>query len=144
MHFVFLSVAPMIMEKSGFIELPYFLSPLRSISEQACGLLGKSIHSRISECNVRLCKGLGLTPRYWEVPKIRGNPFHVPIIRVIVFWRLYWGSPIDGNCHVTAPVLSKYPPKRDPCFYWQPPTCNPETVPYEVYCHFRRGHSVLL
>ena len=30
----------------------------------------------------------------WGFPKIRGTILGVPIIRTIVFWGLYWGSPI--------------------------------------------------
>ena len=33
-------------------------------------------------------------------PKIRGTFLRVPIIRTIVFWGLYWVSPILGNYHV--------------------------------------------
>ena len=40
--------------------------------------------------------GLGI----WGFPKIRGTFFGVPIIRIIVFWGLYWGSPILGNYHL--------------------------------------------
>ena len=29
----------------------------------------------------------------WGFPKIRGTVLGVPIIRTIVFWGLYWGSP---------------------------------------------------
>ena len=33
-------------------------------------------------------------------PKIRGTFLGVPIIRIILFWGLYWGPPILGNCHI--------------------------------------------
>ena len=36
----------------------------------------------------------------WGFPKIRGTILGVPIIRIIVFWGLYWGSPILGNYHL--------------------------------------------
>ena len=37
---------------------------------------------------------------YGGFPKL-GVPFWgVPIVRTIVFWGLYWGPPILGNCHV--------------------------------------------
>ena len=32
-------------------------------------------------------------------PKIRGTLFRVPIIRIIVYWGLYWGPLILGNYH---------------------------------------------
>ena len=35
----------------------------------------------------------------WEFPKTRGTILGVPIIRIIVFWGLYWGPFILGNCH---------------------------------------------
>ena len=31
------------------------------------------------------------------VPKIKGTVLGVPIIRIIVFWGLYWGSPCFGK-----------------------------------------------
>ena len=46
-------------------------------------------------------------PKY-HVPKLgssktkRKIPFGVvPIIRIIVFWALYWGSLIEGNYHIS-------------------------------------------
>ena len=36
----------------------------------------------------------------WGFPKIRGTFLGVPIIRTIVFWGLYSGPPILGNCHM--------------------------------------------
>ena len=33
----------------------------------------------------------------WGVPKIKGTPLEVPIIRTIVFWGLYWGPLLLGN-----------------------------------------------
>ena len=33
-------------------------------------------------------------------PKIRDTFLGIPIIRTVVFWGLYWGSPIYGNYHV--------------------------------------------
>ena len=32
-------------------------------------------------------------------PKIRGTMLGVPIIRIIVYWGLYWGPLILGNYH---------------------------------------------
>ena len=34
------------------------------------------------------------------LPKIRDTILGVPIIRIIVFWGLYWGSLILGNYHI--------------------------------------------
>ena len=36
----------------------------------------------------------------WGFPKIRGTLLGIPIVRTIVFWGLYWDSPILGNYHV--------------------------------------------
>ena len=36
----------------------------------------------------------------WGVPKISGTLLGVPIIRIMLFWGLYWGPPIQGNFHV--------------------------------------------
>ena len=36
------------------------------------------------------------TPK-WGFPKIRGTILGVPVLRIIVFWGLYWGLPILGN-----------------------------------------------
>ena len=33
-------------------------------------------------------------------PKIRGTNSGVPIIRIIIYWGLYWGPLILGNYHV--------------------------------------------
>ena len=30
----------------------------------------------------------------WEFPKIKGTFLGVPILRIIIFWVLYWGPPI--------------------------------------------------
>ena len=40
----------------------------------------------------------------WGFPKIRGTFLGVPIIRIIVFWGLYWGLPILGNYHITHDI----------------------------------------
>ena len=39
----------------------------------------------------------------WVFPKIRGTILGVPIIRIIVYWGLYWGSLISGNDHIQGP-----------------------------------------
>ena len=36
------------------------------------------------------------------LPKIRGTLLGVPIIRIIVFWGLYWGPLILGNYPIPA------------------------------------------
>ena len=36
----------------------------------------------------------------WGFPKIRGTSLGVPIIRIILFWGLYWGPLILGNYHM--------------------------------------------
>ena len=33
-------------------------------------------------------------------PKIRGTISGVPIIRIIIYWGLYWGPLILGNYHI--------------------------------------------
>ena len=56
----------------------------------------------------------------WGFPKIRGTFLGVPIISTIVFWGLYWGSPILGNHHICAgfaeilpPILLSYHPWQE-------------------------------
>ena len=36
----------------------------------------------------------------WGFPKTRGTFFGVPILRILVFWGLYWGPPIWGKYHI--------------------------------------------
>ena len=48
----------------------------------------------------------------WGFPKIRGTILGVPIIRIIVFWGLYWGPPILGNYHMGGCQI--YDPFLDP------------------------------
>ena len=39
----------------------------------------------------------------WQLPKIRGTFWGVPIrIRIVMFWGPYWGPPIWGNYHVSS------------------------------------------
>ena len=40
----------------------------------------------------------------WGFPKIRGTILGVPIIRIIVFWGLYWGPLVLGNYHLSGRV----------------------------------------
>ena len=42
----------------------------------------------------------------WEFPKIRGTILGVPILRIILFWGLYWGPPILGNYHISHSLNS--------------------------------------
>ena len=39
----------------------------------------------------------------WGFPKFRGTFLGVPIIRIIVYWGLYWGPPIWGTYHIGYP-----------------------------------------
>ena len=39
-------------------------------------------------------------------PTIRGTGFGVPTIGTIVYWGLYWGTPIFGNYHVSHDLNS--------------------------------------
>ena len=45
----------------------------------------------------------------WRFPKIRGTILGVPIIMTIVFWGLYWGSPILSTYHIFQPSGSYMP-----------------------------------
>ena len=38
----------------------------------------------------------------WGFPKIRGTILGVRIIRIIIYWGLYWGPLILGNYHISA------------------------------------------
>ena len=38
----------------------------------------------------------------WGFPKIRGTFLGVPIIRIIVYWGLYWGPLIYGKYYILA------------------------------------------
>ena len=40
----------------------------------------------------------------WGFPKIRGTFLGVPIVRIIVFGGLYWGSPIQGKYTWFTPI----------------------------------------
>ena len=46
------------------------------------------------------CFEVGPVWAIWGFPKIRGTILGVPIIRIIVFWGLYWGPLILGNYHI--------------------------------------------
>ena len=53
--------------------------------------------------NIQGIQGLGLKGiigAIWGFPKTRGTLLGVPIIRIIVFGGLYWGTPILGNYHI--------------------------------------------
>ena len=43
-----------------------------------------------------------------EFPKIRGTFLGVPIIRIVVYWGLYWGPPILGNYQHDTCMNRKY------------------------------------
>ena len=38
--------------------------------------------------------------RIWGFPNKGGYHFGIPIVRTIIYWGLYWGSPILGNYHL--------------------------------------------
>ena len=62
----------------------------------------------------------------WGFPKIRGTFLGVPIIRIIVFWGLYWGSLILGNYHVGSRFVRhlRMPQVASSCIWvwsWQAP-----------------------
>ena len=40
----------------------------------------------------------------WGFPKIMGTFLGVPIIRIIVYWGLYWGPPILGNYQMSKTI----------------------------------------
>ena len=44
---------------------------------------------------------------YLGVSQIRGTIFGVPIVRIILFWGLYWGPPILGNYHFSDPRTAR-------------------------------------
>ena len=51
---------------------------------------------------IQLCKAKAIQ----RFPKIRGTFLGAPVIRILVFWGLYWGPPILGNYHTgSAPSL---------------------------------------
>ena len=49
-------------------------------------------------------------PKWW-IPKIRGTSLGFPIIRIMVFWGLYLGSPILGKYQI-VPYKDHSPSKR--------------------------------
>ena len=56
-----------------------------------------------SDCNPPQVTLSSQTPTLisiWGFLEIMGSFLGVPIIRTIVFWGLYWGSPIFGNYHL--------------------------------------------
>ena len=73
----------------------------------------------------------------WGFPNIRGTFLGVPIIRILVFWGLYWGPFILGNYYMTLPELQR---RAHVCSCWEhcfgghasavvhamPMLCNPE------------------
>ena len=51
---------------------------------------------------------LGITSGLiWEFPKIRGTFLGVPILRIIVYWGLYWGTLILGKYHLGHSGIGK-------------------------------------
>ena len=55
---------------------------------------------RSIRCFILGCDILGSSLGYmdiWGFPKVRGTFFGVPIMRITIFWGLYWGPLILGN-----------------------------------------------
>ena len=44
----------------------------------------------------------------WEFPKIRGTFLGVPIIRIIIYWGLYWGPLILGHHYLLGGLRKEY------------------------------------
>ena len=44
----------------------------------------------------------------WGFPKIRGTILGVPRIRIRIYWGLYWGTPILGNCQIEVMFLDAW------------------------------------
>ena len=38
----------------------------------------------------------------WGVPRLSATIVAVPKMRIRVYWGLYWGPPIFGNCHIAT------------------------------------------
>ena len=61
---------------------------------------------RVLLYNIPLLQAGGIPPTEicydskWGFPRIRGTFLKVPIIRIIVYWGLYWGPPILGNYQI--------------------------------------------
>ena len=55
----------------------------------------KPLLRRPFELLPKLLKGV-----IWRFPRIGGTLLGVPLIRIIVFWGLYWGPLICGNYHI--------------------------------------------
>ena len=68
----------------------------------------------------------------WGFPKIRGTILGVPIIRIIVYWVLYWDPPILGNYHVCCTILSDRG-VPSPLMTWHRGVCNMELTPSKPY-----------
>ena len=41
--------------------------------------------------------------------QIKGTILGVPIIRIVIFWGLYWGPPIFGNYHISVKITDHFP-----------------------------------
>ena len=83
-------------------------SDWKAVSSSRWQVLIRSTASRkeISALQCKLGKPLcglwlGDLDQIWGFPKIRGTIMGVPIIRIIVYWGLYWGALILGNYHVS-------------------------------------------
>ena len=52
------------------------------------------------EVRERMASGCRELMTIWGFPKIRGTILGVPILRIIVYWGLYWSTLILGNDHI--------------------------------------------
>ena len=46
-------------------------------------------------------QGAFIHPSIWGFANIRGTLLGVSIVRIVVFWGLYWGLLMKGNCHMS-------------------------------------------
>ena len=65
---------------------------------------------------VSWCTGITeyIPAQKWVFPKIRGTFLGAPIMRIIIFWGLYWGPLILGNYQVPQHDFTKLPPSHCP------------------------------
>ena len=75
-----------------------------SVVGNDCGRVGKECHNEPYTALEGDPRSLHTSVRvsYVGFPKIRGTFLGVPILRIIVFWGLYWGPLILGKYHVES------------------------------------------
>ena len=91
--------------KGGLVALRYgLLLKLKPVSRVTLSASRESLQAVVHR-SLQVLK----TP-IWGFPKIRGTLLGVPIIRIVVYWGLYWGPPILGNYHIapTQPLYDHY------------------------------------